>query len=155
LSWLLITIRLSISSLAGTARTLVAVGTVSDAFMFFTTADAAPRRVVSALPPAAAGLAARELAPAAGLSTGLAAVRVAAAEPLPEVLVAAWPVLSPARARWLGSAGCVVGVGAGSTAFSDAGSFAGSFAGAGAGAGAAASAGASTVAGASSPSGLR
>src|SRR3954471_7422232 len=37
------TMRLSASSLAGTARTLVAVGTVSDAFMFLTTAAAAPR----------------------------------------------------------------------------------------------------------------
>src|SRR5256885_1099760 len=41
--WLLITMRLSASSLAGTARTLVAVGTVSEAFMFLTTAAAAPR----------------------------------------------------------------------------------------------------------------
>jgi hypothetical protein len=40
---LLITIRLSANSLAGTARTLVAVGTVSDCCMFFTIAAAAPR----------------------------------------------------------------------------------------------------------------
>ena len=32
------TMRLSASSLAGTARTLVAVGTVSETFMFLTTA---------------------------------------------------------------------------------------------------------------------
>src|SRR3954468_21682573 len=38
--WLLITMRLSTRSLAGTARTLVAVGTVSEAFMFLTTAAA-------------------------------------------------------------------------------------------------------------------
>ena len=37
------TIRLSIISLAGMARTLVAVGTSNDADMFFTTAAAAPR----------------------------------------------------------------------------------------------------------------
>ena len=37
------TMRLSASSLAGTARTLVAVGTVSETFMFLTTAAAAPR----------------------------------------------------------------------------------------------------------------
>ena len=37
------TMRLSIISLAGMARTLVAVGTSSDAYMFFTTAAAAPR----------------------------------------------------------------------------------------------------------------
>src|ERR687894_603907 len=41
--WLLMTIRLSASSLAGTARTLVAVGTVSEAFMFLTMLAAAPR----------------------------------------------------------------------------------------------------------------
>src|SRR5437763_3508748 len=41
--WLLMTMRLSASSLAGTARTLVAVGTVSERFMFLTTAAAAPR----------------------------------------------------------------------------------------------------------------
>src|SRR5919202_1807613 len=42
--WLLMTMRLSASSLAGTARTLDAVGTVSEAFMFLTTLAAAPRR---------------------------------------------------------------------------------------------------------------
>ncbi len=44
--WLLITTRLSAMSLAGTARTLVAVGTLSDACMFATTRAAAPRRGV-------------------------------------------------------------------------------------------------------------
>src|SRR3954470_5953563 len=43
LRWLLITMRLSIISLAGIARTLVAVGTSSEANMFLTTAAAAPR----------------------------------------------------------------------------------------------------------------
>ena len=42
--WLLITVRLSNSSLTGTARTLVAVGMVSDASMLVTTRAAAPRR---------------------------------------------------------------------------------------------------------------
>src|SRR5919112_1006184 len=41
--WLLMTMRLSASSFAGTARTLVAVGTVSETFMFLTTLAAAPR----------------------------------------------------------------------------------------------------------------
>src|ERR1700760_2955251 len=41
--WLLITTRLSKSSLAGTARTLVAVGTCRDDSMFATTRAAAPR----------------------------------------------------------------------------------------------------------------
>src|SRR4051794_21526564 len=43
LRWLLMTVRLSTSSLAGTARTLVAVGTARLASMFVTTRDAAPR----------------------------------------------------------------------------------------------------------------
>ena len=43
LRWLLMTMRLSIISLAGMARTLVAVGISSDVFMFLTTAAAAPR----------------------------------------------------------------------------------------------------------------
>src|SRR3954454_10649446 len=42
--WLLITTRLSISSLAGTARTLVAVGTVRLVSMLATTRAAGPRR---------------------------------------------------------------------------------------------------------------
>src|SRR5256885_15430301 len=41
--WLLITIRLSASSCAGTARTLVAVGMVSDRSMFFAITAPAPR----------------------------------------------------------------------------------------------------------------
>src|SRR5882762_1867706 len=44
--WLLTTIRLSAISFAGTARTLVAVGTDSDASMLATTRAAAPRSVV-------------------------------------------------------------------------------------------------------------
>src|SRR5690348_4637623 len=46
LRWLLITTRLSAMSLAGTARTLVAVGTASESSMFVTTRAAAPRSVV-------------------------------------------------------------------------------------------------------------
>src|SRR6188472_2735809 len=45
------TMRLSIISLAGMARTLVAVGTSSDADMFFTTAAAAPRNTCASSPP--------------------------------------------------------------------------------------------------------
>ena len=41
--WLLMTMRLSTSSLAGTARTLVAVGTASEASMLVTTRALAPR----------------------------------------------------------------------------------------------------------------
>src|SRR5215218_4165122 len=68
--WLLMTMRLSASSLAGTARTLVAVGTVSERFMFLTTAADAPRSGDWA--PAAIGVAG-VLAAAAGLSAGLSA----------------------------------------------------------------------------------
>src|SRR3954454_7723968 len=58
--WLLTTMRLSARSLAGTARTLVAVGTVGETFMFLTTLAAAPRSGVCLPPdgPAVAGLAA-------------------------------------------------------------------------------------------------
>src|SRR3954468_891262 len=58
LRWLLMTTRLSIISLAGMARTLVAVGTSSDAFMFLTTAAAAPRSTAVSSPSAAGGPAA-------------------------------------------------------------------------------------------------
>src|SRR3954447_840884 len=70
--WLLMTMRLSASSFAGTARTLVAVGTVSETFMFLTTLAAAPRR--GDCVPAATGGA----AVLAGLSAGLAAGAFAA-----------------------------------------------------------------------------
>src|SRR3954463_6543304 len=67
--WLLMTMRLSARSLAGTARTLVAVGTDSDAFMFLTTALAAPRSGVLVPPGStAAGRAACEDVPAAGFA---------------------------------------------------------------------------------------
>ncbi len=49
--WLLSTTRLSISSLAGTARTEVAVGTVSDPSMLVTTRAAGPRSGVVSLSP--------------------------------------------------------------------------------------------------------
>src|SRR4051812_10412853 len=65
--WLLMTMRLSASSLAGTARTLVAVGTVSETFMFLTTAAEAPRS--GDCLPAATGVAG--LAAAACFSAGL------------------------------------------------------------------------------------
>src|SRR6478736_4719153 len=55
LRWLLMTIRLSIISFAGIARTLVAVGTSSDEDMFFTTAAAAPRSTCTSSPCAGAG----------------------------------------------------------------------------------------------------
>src|SRR5437773_4632796 len=68
--WLLITMRLSASSLAGTARTLVAVGTARDASMLRTTLAAAPRSWLVAAP-AGTGI--------AGLGAGLAGAAVAVA----------------------------------------------------------------------------
>jgi hypothetical protein len=63
------TMRLSASSLAGTARTLVAVGSSSEAVMFLAMAFAAPRSgVVVAPPPSCVGFAALEPLPAAGLA---------------------------------------------------------------------------------------
>src|ERR687893_2361400 len=69
--WLLMTMRLSARSLAGTARTLVAVGTVSETFMFLTTLAAAPRSGLCL--PAATGAAAFAAGLSAGLSAGFSA----------------------------------------------------------------------------------
>src|ERR1700739_2263521 len=73
LSWLLMTIRLSIISLAGMARTLVAVGTSSDADMFLTTAAAAPRSTCNSSPSAGGGGAALAGAAADGVAAPLPA----------------------------------------------------------------------------------
>src|SRR5256885_5894601 len=71
--WLLMTIRLSASSFAGTARTLVAVGTVSDWSMLATIRAATPRSTVVCAP--AAGARPVVVARGAALAgTGLAAV---------------------------------------------------------------------------------
>src|ERR1700761_937461 len=55
LRWLLITMRLSISSFAGMARTLVAVGMVSEASMFATIRADGPLRAISSGPVGATG----------------------------------------------------------------------------------------------------
>src|SRR2546423_8087885 len=76
--WLLITMRLSASSFAGTARTLVAVGTASDSSMLATTRAATPRRT-EVCAPAGTGRGAGDLAAAfvpAGVA-GLVAARAA------------------------------------------------------------------------------
>src|SRR3954453_19303773 len=79
--------RLSASSFAGTARTLVAVGSCSDAVMFFAIAFAAPRRgrVVSAPSSPAPGCAdfAGLVVPAGGLLVGASSpVRVDVVRPV-------------------------------------------------------------------------
>src|SRR3954453_20469280 len=82
--WLLITMRLSIRSLTGTERTLVAVGTVRLASMFFAVRAGAPRRTVrvgSSLGVAFAGFSGplgSGLAAAAAGWAGMAAARVLA-----------------------------------------------------------------------------
>src|SRR3954453_15122466 len=63
------TMRLSARSFAGTARTLVAVGTVSETFMFLTTLAAAPRRG-DCVPAATGGAAVLAAGVAAGLAPG-------------------------------------------------------------------------------------
>src|SRR6202008_3200071 len=79
---LLTTMRLSISSLAGTARTLVAVGTARLASMLVTVRAATPRRRTSSAPPGTWGAGAAFLAGFSGafaagccpvLATGAAA----------------------------------------------------------------------------------
>src|SRR3954451_21108990 len=92
--------RLSASSLAGTARTLVAVGTVSETFMFLTTAAAAPRS--GDWEPAAIGV--------AGFAAGAAAL-------LSMGLVSAGLVSAGLVSAGLLSAGFAAGVGAGAAAF--------------------------------------
>src|ERR1700754_1715829 len=74
LRWLLMTMRLSAISFAGTARTLVAVGTDSEASMFFAIAAAAPRSCLVSGSSFAAGAAAGSLAAAfgAGSTSGFA-----------------------------------------------------------------------------------
>src|SRR6185369_7990641 len=77
--WLLMTMRLSASSLAGTARTLVAVGTCSEASMFDTMRAATPRIGDVWAPAGAPGVAAgAALAGAAAVGVGAGAVGVGA-----------------------------------------------------------------------------
>jgi len=73
LRWLLMTIRLSIISLAGMARTLVAVGTSSDADMFLTTVAVAPRSTCTSSPSAGGGPAGRAGATGAAVAPLLTA----------------------------------------------------------------------------------
>ncbi len=87
------TMRLSTSILAGTARTLVAVGTVSDAFMFFTTLAAAPRSTLvrgPEAPSSAAVFAVAVLAAGFG-AAGLVAGRWSAVFSRPGPRPGRWP----------------------------------------------------------------
>src|SRR5919107_940298 len=72
--WLLITIRLSMSSLAGTARTLVAVGTWRLASMFCTTRADAPRSGTSSVSAAGSAAAGRGAVRAGLLCAGVGVV---------------------------------------------------------------------------------
>src|SRR5688500_6059860 len=89
--WLLITVRLSMSSLAGTARTQVAVGTARLACMFETTRAAGPLSGVAPAttgrdgcgsPLASAGLASAGLASAGLATAGLASAGLTGAAPV-------------------------------------------------------------------------
>src|SRR5690242_15614574 len=88
--WLLMTMRLSKSSFTGTARTDVAVGSSREAFMFFATAAAGPRRVTYSGPSGAS---------AAGAAFGFAAAGAAFAG-------------AGAAAAGFGAAGAAAGAGA-------------------------------------------
>src|SRR5271157_4991706 len=66
--WLLMTIRLSASSLAGTARALVAVGTARLAVMLVTVRAAAPRSLLTSVP--SGGLGGESRAGLGGAATG-------------------------------------------------------------------------------------
>src|SRR3984957_9726875 len=70
--WLLMTIRLSISNWAGTARTLVAVGTLRLAAMFSAVRAAAPRSLLRSAS-LGGGVAGEACAGGAGATAGLAA----------------------------------------------------------------------------------
>src|SRR3954465_11531661 len=70
LRWLLMTTRLSISSLAGTARTLVAVGTSSEASMLETTRAAGPLSTAVLVAAVVAGVVAAVVAASRGTWTG-------------------------------------------------------------------------------------
>ena len=84
--WLLITIRLSIMSLAGIVRTLVAVGTVRDSSMFAARAFGIPLRAVTVSSDGVASEAARAVSGAcAGIGwaeAGRAVVRATGWEPI-------------------------------------------------------------------------
>ena len=67
------TIRLSISSLAGTSRTLVAVGTARLAVMLMTVRAAAPRSLLTSVPSERGGAARSRAGGAAGAARGAAA----------------------------------------------------------------------------------
>src|SRR3954447_22999154 len=73
--WLLMTMRLSAMSFAGTARTLVAVGTVSDWSMFATIRAVTPRSCVVRGPPVGfAAVAGRAAEAGFGVAAGFGAV---------------------------------------------------------------------------------
>src|ERR1700761_5784834 len=68
--WLLMTIRLSISSLAGISRTLVAVGTARLAVMLMTVRAAAPRSLLTSVPSGSGGWGAAGAGAGAGAAAG-------------------------------------------------------------------------------------
>src|ERR671912_2836248 len=105
--WLLMTMRLSMSSLAGTARTDVAVGTCRELSMFVTTRAPAPRMgVCSTLPSGADSF-------GACASLGFGAAAVAGGSVRAGVGVVSLAAGSPVGAVGAPGAGAPVGAGAG------------------------------------------
>jgi hypothetical protein len=94
------TIRLSIINFAGIARTLVAVGTSSDADMFLTTAAAAPRSTRTSSPSARGSAAAGFFAAGLSGSGAFSGVFAGAVTPL---LSAVFPLPSAACVSVVGS----------------------------------------------------
>src|SRR4051812_9065265 len=104
--WLLMTMRLSNSSFTGTARTDVAVGISSEAFMFLATAAAGPRSVTYS-GPAGASVASAALAAGLAAAVGFDGAGAAAAGAALAGAGAAAGVAGAAGAgaAWAGAAG--------------------------------------------------
>src|SRR3954469_4206696 len=103
LRWLLMTMRLSISSLAGMVRTLVAVGTVSDASMLVASDFDIPRSGVTLSSSAASTVALGAVTGAsAGTGCGLGATEVVRA-------TGCWPMIGMGVVTGFGSFGCGAG----------------------------------------------
>ncbi|MGX1272315.1 hypothetical protein RKD18_005509 [Streptomyces phaeoluteigriseus] len=110
LRWLLMTMRLSNSSFTGTARTDVAVGSSSEAFMFLTTAADGPRSVTYSGPSGEAAGSALRAGSAAG--AGALAGAGAAAAGFGATGAGAGAGAGAAGAAWAGAGGAAGAAGA-------------------------------------------
>src|SRR5690348_5170298 len=103
--WLLITMRLSIRSLTGTERTLVAVGTLRLAYMFWTVRAGAPRRTLSS----GSSLASGAGSGAGSFGTGAVPAEEAAARAFGLGVALAAGVGTEVRGAWSVVAACLAG----------------------------------------------